>query len=97
MPFGTLTSRDTTAMLTAQWRAALADLTLEDCYFRMMASHEIGRGCGFDVDFADYQGTFVVWGSARNQVDGYGNAVSPPVGEWIGTRLRAALHSDLAA
>ncbi|WP_006246301.1 DNA cytosine methyltransferase [Mycolicibacterium tusciae] len=96
-PFGTLTSRDTTAVLTAQWRAVLADLTLEDCYFRMMAAHEIGRGCGFDVDFADYQGTFVVWGSARNQVDGYGNAVSPPVGEWIGTRLRAALHSEAAA
>jgi hypothetical protein len=59
--------------------------------------YEIGRGCGFDVDFADYQGTFVVWGTARNQVDGYGNAVSPPVGEWIGTRLRAALHGEAAA
>jgi DNA (cytosine-5)-methyltransferase 1 len=96
-PLGTLTSRDTTALLTAQWRAMLAELPLEDCYFRMMAAHEIGRGCGFDVDFADYQGTFVVWGSARDQTDGFGNAVSPPVGEWIGRRLRAALHSEAAA
>jgi DNA (cytosine-5)-methyltransferase 1 len=96
-PFGTLTSRDTTAVLTAEWHAMLADLQLEDCYFRMMAAHEIGRGCGFDVDFAAYHGTFIVWGSARNQVDGYGNAVSPPVGEWIGTRLRAALHGEAAA
>ena len=41
--------------------------------------------------------TFIVWGSARNQVDGYGNAVSPQIGEWIGIRLRAALHSEAAA
>jgi len=91
-PFGTLTSRDTTALLGAQWREALADLKLEDCYFRMMASHEIGRGCGFDVNFPNYQGTFKVWGSERDQVDGYGNAVSPQVGEFLGGRLRAALH-----
>lgn len=96
-PLGTLTSRDTTALLSAHWQAMLADLKLEDCYFRMMAAHEVGRGCGFDVDFAGHSGTFIVWGSARNQVDGYGNAVSPPVGEWIGSRLRAILHTGEAA
>lgn len=96
-PFGTLTSRDTTALLMAEWHAMLADLPLDECYFRMMASHEIGRGCGFDVDFADYQGTFVVWGSARDQVDGFGNAVTPAVGEWISSRLRASLHREYAA
>ncbi len=96
-PLGTLTSCDTTALLTAEWRTALADLALEDCYFRMMAAHEIGRGCGFDVDFADHKGTFIVWGSARNQTDGFGNAVSPAVGEWIGLRLRAMLHGEVAA
>jgi site-specific DNA-cytosine methylase len=92
-PLGTLTARDTTALLMAQWRAALKDLPLEDCYFRMMAAHEVGRGCGFDVDFAGHRGTFTVWGSARNQVDGFGNAVSPQVGEWIGSRLRAVIHT----
>jgi site-specific DNA-cytosine methylase len=98
-PFGTLTSRDTTALLMAEWRAALADLALEDCYFRMMAAHEVGRGCGFDVDFPGYgySGVFVVWGSARDQVDGFGNAVSPQVGYWIGSRMRAVLHSEAAA
>ncbi|PZS30204.1 MAG: hypothetical protein DLM59_11500 [Pseudonocardiales bacterium] len=96
-PFGTLTSRDTTALLMAEWRAALADLRLEDCYFRMMSAHEVGRGCGFDVDFPGYDGAFVVWGSARDQVDGFGNAVSPQVGEWMGSRLRAVLHSEVAA
>ncbi len=93
-PFGALTSRDTTGLLTAEWREALAELALEDCYFRMMAPHEVGRGCGFDPDFAGQRGTFVVWGSSRDQVDGYGNAVSPPVGEWIGLRLRAVFHSE---
>lgn len=96
-PLGAMTSLANTGLLTAEWRAMLEELTLEDCYFRMMAAHEIGRGCGFDVDFADYKGSFVVWGSARNQVDGYGNAVSPPVGEWISARLRAALHGEVVA
>lgn len=81
------------AQLMAQWRATLAELPLEDCYFRMMREYEIGRGCGFDVDFAGYRGTFTVWGSARNQVDGFGNAVSPQVGAWIGSRLRAVIHT----
>jgi DNA (cytosine-5)-methyltransferase 1 len=95
-PLGTLTSRDTTGLLTAEWREALADLKLEDCYFRMMGAHEIGRGCGFDVDFADYKGSFQVWGAARDQVDGFGNAVSPAVGEWIASRLRRILHGETA-
>lgn len=82
---------------SAEWRAALAAVALEDCYFRMLGPHEVGRGCGFDVDFPGYRGSFVVWGSARDQVDGFGNAVSPQVGEWIGSRLRAALHSEVAA
>lgn len=96
-PFGALTAQPALSLLTAEWRAVLDEITLEDCYFRMMAAHEIGRGCGFDVDFADYKGSFVVWGSPRNQVDGYGNAVSPPVGEWIGGRLRAVIHGEEAA
>jgi hypothetical protein len=96
-PLGTITGRDTTALLTAEWHEALAKIQLEDCYFRMMKEHEIGRGCGFDVDFLDHKGTFIVWGSAREQVDGYGNAVSPPVGTWIGDRLRAVLHRELVA
>ncbi|GAA4439748.1 DNA cytosine methyltransferase [Phytohabitans houttuyneae] len=93
-PLGTLTARDTTALLTAEWRAALADLALEDCYFRMLGPHEVGRGCGFDVDFPGYQGSFIVWGSARDQVDGYGNAVSPAVGAWIASRLRPVLDGS---
>lgn len=97
-PLGTLTATDTTALLMAQWRATLAQLPLEDCFYRMMAAHEIGRGCGFDVPFLDHKGTFKVWGSNRNQVDGFGNAVNPQVGTFIGSRLRAILHrAEVAA
>lgn len=39
-----------------------------------------------DPEAADYH-------SARDQVNGYGNAVSPQVGTWIGDRLRAIIHS----
>jgi DNA (cytosine-5)-methyltransferase 1 len=92
-PLGTLTAHDTTALLTAEWHAALADLSIDDCYFRMLHKHEVGRGCGFDTTFPGHEGTFVVWGSARHQIDGFGNAVSPQVGAWIGSRLRAVLDS----
>jgi DNA (cytosine-5)-methyltransferase 1 len=81
----------------AEWRELLADTKLEDCRLRMMKEYEIGRGCGFDVNFGSYKGTFKVWGSARAQVDGFGNAVSPQVGTWIGGRIRDALHGSLAA
>lgn len=94
---GTVNNSTIESRLIAEWQAALADLPLEECYFRMMAAHEVGRGCGFDVDFAGYSGSFIVWGSARNQVDGFGNAVSPQVGAWIGSRLRAVLHPAKAA
>lgn len=90
---GTLTSRDTTALLSARWGPALSQVPFEECFYRMMSAHEIGRGCGFDVNFREYTGTFTVWGTARDQVDGFGNAVSPQVGTWIGSRLRAVIHS----
>lgn len=80
-----------------EWAVTLSEIPLEDCHFRMMAAHEVGRGCGFDTTFPDYVGEFVVWGTARDQVDGFGNAVSPPVGAWIGERLRAILHVAEAA
>jgi site-specific DNA-cytosine methylase len=81
------------AQLSTLWRSTLAEIPLEDCHYRMMREYEIGRGCGFDVDFGDHKGSFIVWGTARNQVDGFGNAVSPQVGAWIGSRMRAVIHT----
>lgn len=105
-PMPTVTSAQLPGLISAsrptiaveEWKTYLADLDLEDLYFRMLASHEVGRGCGFDPDFGDHAGTFTVWGSERDQVDGYGNAVSPPVGLFLGSRLYECLHgSDVAA
>ena len=98
-PLRTITANNQHALIASGWadqgwQEALADVALEDCYFRMMKPAEVGSGCGFDTEL--HGGTFRVWGSARDQVDGYGNAVSPAVGTWIGTRLRAALHGDAA-
>ncbi|MEV6219833.1 DNA cytosine methyltransferase [Nocardia sp. NPDC051833] len=93
----TITSEQVPGLLTAEWAAALANISLEDCYFRMLRAPEVGVGCGFDPDRPGHKGTFKVWGSARNQVDGYGNAVSPAVGEWIGRRLRVSFHQEEVA
>lgn len=83
-PLGTMTSRDTTGLTIADWHQMLDGLEPEDCYFRMLTAPEVGRGCGFDD-------TFIVWGSTRDQVDGYGNAVSPNVGTWISLRIKEVL------
>lgn len=96
-PLGTITASDTTALLTADWGPALSELPFEECFYRMMREYEIGRGCGFDVDFGNHRGSFKVWGTARAQVDGFGNAVSPQVGTWIGARMRTVLHRAEAA
>ncbi len=90
-PLGTITGRDTTGLVSAaavadaaEWDEFLAALTPEQCRLRMLKPREVQAGCGFDD-------TFKVWGSARDQVDGFGNAVSPAVAEWIALRLAAVL------
>lgn len=95
-PMPTVTSEQIPGLLTADYSAVLADLAVEECFFRMLRAAEVGRGCGFDTDRPGRKGSFKVWGSERNQVDGFGNAVSPGVGEWIGSRMRAVLHAPEA-
>lgn len=92
----TVTSEQIPGLLSAELAAVLADIPVGDCHFRMLGAHEVGRGCGFDTTFPGHEGEFIVWGTARAQVDGFGNAVSPPVGAWIGKRLRAVLHAPEA-
>jgi hypothetical protein len=77
----------------SQWVEMLTSMRVEDLRFRMLFKHEVGRACGFDPDFPDRPGEFKVWGSTKAQIDGYGNAVTPGVGQWIGLRLRDCLHS----
>jgi DNA (cytosine-5)-methyltransferase 1 len=45
---------------------------VEDCYFRMLKSHEIGKAMAFPD-------TYTVLGTERERVKQYGNAVTPPV------------------
>ncbi|MFW6184035.1 MAG: DNA cytosine methyltransferase, partial [Chloroflexota bacterium] len=49
---------------------------VEDCHFRMLQPDEIGRAMAFPGDYA-------VHGTKRDQVKQYGNAVTPPVMEWL--------------
>ena len=45
---------------------------VDDCYFRMLKPHEIGRGMAFPDEY-------IVLGPQRDQIRMYGNAVTPPV------------------
>lgn len=61
--------------------------TVEDCYFRMLKSHEIGRAMAFPQ-------TYVVLGNERERVKQFGNAVTPPAMEMILERCIQTLRSN---
>jgi DNA (cytosine-5)-methyltransferase 1 len=46
-------------------------LRVEDCYFRMLQPHEIGRAMAFPD-------AYKVLGNKRERIKQYGNAVTPP-------------------
>ena len=64
----TITTAGHQSLITAD---DITDAQVEDCYFRMLEPSEIGVGMAFDRDYK-------VLGSRRDQVKGYGNAVTPP-------------------
>lgn len=99
-PFGTIVASGGQALVTsgwteamgAIWREAVSRIRVEDCYFRMLKKWEVGVACGFEPsDFPGREGAFEVWGTAEQQIDGYGNAVSPAVGQFFGERMRPVL------
>ena len=57
---------------------------VEDCGFRMLQPHEIGRGMAFDDEYH-------VLGNKRDQVRQYGNAVTPPVATMLMRRILPTL------
>jgi DNA (cytosine-5)-methyltransferase 1 len=69
---GTVSTHDRHALVVQ----AHEEPKVEDCYFRMLKSHEIGRAMAFPE-------TYVVLGNERERVKQYGNAVTPPVMEMI--------------
>lgn len=79
----TLTTAGHQSLLTpGDIEAAAAQV--DDCLFRMLEPHEVGRGMAFDPDYK-------VMGTRREQVKGYGNAVTPPASrDLIGAIAEAA-------
>jgi DNA (cytosine-5)-methyltransferase 1 len=63
-------------------------LRVEDCYFRMLQPHEIGAAMAFPTDYE-------VGGTKRDRVKQYGNAVTPPVMDWIVGRAAQSLAPEL--
>lgn len=49
---------------------------IEDCYYRMLKAPEVQLGMGFEKGY-------VVLGNSRQKVKQCGNAVTPPVMEWL--------------
>lgn len=64
----TLTSAGHQSLITAD---DITDAQVDECYFRMLEPAEIGQGMAFSPDYQ-------VLGTRRDQVRGYGNAVTPP-------------------
>ena len=85
-PIGTLTTRDRYALVQPAEVPAV-----EDCTFRMLAPKEIAAGMAFAADY-------LVTGTKREQIAGYGNAVTPPCSEVIISALVEAITGeDVAA
>lgn len=71
-PLNTFTGNDRAGLV----QGALEKMTVEDLTFRMLQSHEVGKGMAFP-------GEYVVLGTQREKVRQYGNAVTPPAMEML--------------
>jgi DNA (cytosine-5)-methyltransferase 1 len=78
--------------VTVKDRHALVNPAIEvdDCYFRMLQPHEIGRAMAFPDDYT-------VTGNKRDRVKQYGNAVTPPVMDELVRLAVASLAPETAA
>lgn len=62
-------------------------INIEDVGFRMFQPHEVKDGMGFNSDY-------VLLGTNRDQVKLAGNAVTPPVAEWIFRQIKETFEID---
>lgn len=69
-PLGSVTTTDRNGILNYK------KPNIEDCYYRMLKPPEIKLAMAFESDY-------VVLGNGRDQVKQLGNAVTPPVMEWL--------------
>ena len=81
-PHRTMDTRDRYGLVAASFE-------VEDCGFRMLEPHEIGRAMAFDDGY-------IVLGNKRERVRQYGNAVTPPVMALILGRAIASLAGGKA-
>lgn len=65
------------------------ELSVDDCYFRMLQPHEIGAAMAFP-------GEYIVTGNKRDQVKQFGNAVTPPAMDELVRRAVASLAPEAA-
>lgn len=86
-PIRTLTSRGHQSVVTPGDVEA-AEAMVDDCTFRMLQPHEIGAGMAFPSDY-------IVKGSKRDQVKGYGNAVTPPAARDLVGALAESLGHEV--
>jgi DNA (cytosine-5)-methyltransferase 1 len=69
-PIGTMTTKERVGVVSYQ------KPKIEDCYYRMIKAPEVKSSMAFDEDY-------VILGSSKDQVKQCGNAVTPPVMEWL--------------
>lgn len=69
-PLGACTTKDRHFIVNCQ------QPQIEDCYYRMIKPQEVKLAMAFDSDY-------IIHGSGRDQVKQCGNAVTPPVMEWL--------------
>lgn len=70
---GTCTSKDRHYKIDMP---AMKKIAVEDCYYRMIRSKEVGKAMAFGD-------SYIVLGDEREKVRQYGNAVTPPVMKWL--------------
>lgn len=68
--FGTVPTKERMAVVNYQTPR------VEDCYYRMLKAKEVKLAMAFDSEY-------VILGKSRDQVKQCGNAVTPPVMEWL--------------
>lgn len=71
-PAGTVSTHDRLALVMKPTK----NIRIEDCTYRMLKPHEIQTAMSFEKDY-------VVCGNSRDKVKQLGNAVTPPVMEWL--------------
>jgi DNA (cytosine-5)-methyltransferase 1 len=75
-PTGTITTNDRIALVLKPTEK----IKIEDCTYRMLKPHEIQAAMAFKKGY-------IVLGNSKNKVKQLGNAVTPPVMEWLIERV----------